>query len=79
MRFRALEDAVGATGVDAVAHDRPDVLLVPDVLEDRRREPVLQQEPRAVSQSSRRLPTYAPWAGSAVPEISIVDQSTGTP
>ena len=60
VRLRALQDAVRAARVHPVAHDRPYVLLVAHVLEDRRGEPVLQQQlprhrPRALAARPRRL------------------------
>ena len=89
VRLVALEDAVAAAGVDAVPHDRPDVLLVADVLEDRRAEPVLDQQaagggPGRLAALGRRLPRPScrrgrASAGSLTPEISMVSHSMGTP
>lgn len=44
VRLEALEDAVAAARVHRVLHDRPDVLLVADVLEDRRAQLVVDEQ-----------------------------------
>jgi hypothetical protein len=88
VRLVAAQDAVRAAGVDPVPHDRPHVLLVPDVLEDRRAQPVVEEQsprggPGGLATSVGRLPDRPAHVGRECrigdPEISMVSHSMGTP
>ena len=89
VRLLPHQDRVGTAGVRGVPHDRPDVLLVADVLQDRGRQPIAAaagpRTPRSApirdSAASCAIvrPTAPDSAGSPTPLISIVVQSTGQP